>query len=217
MKVPYDLMIKSQFTTSVNGRFNIIPVFKVGSGYNSIEEFLNALVGDSEEAFCARIIAEGYITATHDMAISNGDATNGSDIIPVFDLWEVKARSTPSGYGTSSTYSPDYYIDQNAEPIAKVSHIGKPELVDVKYYPADGATGVDTDYGIRYTYKFRIELKGDRKNPHFFWSDEMLDEPENRTYIAFTQINWQTQAWQISWFGTGVMFVDIKPIGDVLQ
>jgi hypothetical protein len=174
--------------------------------YESIEEFLNSVADSFSEAYLSKMILD--INAV--VQIERDDPSPP----PIVQLWEVKGDGgTPPTTSSQNTglKSPN----QMAVGISAVrcDYIGEMRLKQV-ITPAYDAS---TPYLEHFYYEGHLEIRGDRKNPDFFWSDEYMDEPENRTYL-YMSTNTRTNIIKlIEFVGLGISFVDIKDLETTLR
>jgi hypothetical protein len=173
-----------------------------GTEYQTLEEFLNSLSTSSFEAFMSKLILEVKVRIMKQYAYTVTTAP------PVLELWEVQARTDPNSTTDNATKSPNQLAESLG--VTKVKRLGELKFVMSHLYDT---TSVFNEH---ISYQGEISLKGDRENPNFFWSDDYLDEPNNRTYLYLTVVDGQQLIKAIDVMALGISFVDLMDVGNTI-
>jgi hypothetical protein len=171
-----------------------VPLTVGSDTYNSFEELLNAIVEQSLDAFCQKYVGKLHFTVVSPSGL----------VPPVVQLWEVKSAIAPAEEGVTATFHSVASLMISSEKNG-IRYLGAAKLV---------ASYVNTNYF--HVYEMDVTVKGDRNNPHFYWSDEHMEEPNNRSHLYATAISHSAMS-TFGVVGSGTLFAETSQLDEVLE
>jgi hypothetical protein len=163
------------------------------NGWTCVEKFLNDLVEYTEEAHLDKLIMKFQLRISSDYAMAP----------PNVAVYEQFGNGEPSDPFTwSEVDSPDIQFGGQCNAYRYIA--GQ----RMKFLTAFIDSGQSL---VHHLYEGEISLKPKRSEKGFYWSDEMLEDPNNQSYHAL-YIDSQQNIKEVEITGSGVAFVDIDEL-----